>query len=98
MEAETSGEAVSLSRQGGSDGLDTGMAVENWEVKATDLGKRRGSRVKVGIKDASWGSGLGDANIEIWTGGDRSLREHSELSTEHTEIFLLRYNCYIYIY
>lgn len=50
---ETSGEAVSLSRQGGSDGLDMGMAVENWEVKATDLGKRRGSRVKVGIKDAS---------------------------------------------
>ena len=37
---ETSGEAVSLSRQGGSDGLDTGMAVENWEVKDTDLGKR----------------------------------------------------------
>ena len=28
---ETSGEAVSLSRQGGSDGLDMGMAVENWE-------------------------------------------------------------------
>lgn len=53
MEAETSGEAVSLSRQGGSDGLDMGKAVENWEVKATDLGKRRGSRVKVGIKDAS---------------------------------------------
>ena len=37
---ETSGEAVSLSSQGGSDGLDTGMAVENWEVKDTDLGKR----------------------------------------------------------
>lgn len=51
------------------------------------------SRVKVGIKMPpwflAWAPGLSDGTVtDIWTGGDRSLREGDVLSTERTFIFL----------